>query len=215
MFQGSRKGKGFTDVGAVVELRFSGGASDMFNNPNLFVISGGPGSGKTTVLQELAKLGFAYAPEVARKIIQEETSSGGTALPWQDREAYSKLMLSRSIESYLEHSGSLKITFSDRGIPDTLCYARLIGVLDTAEAESACRTYRYAPVVFLAPPWRAIYETDDERKQDFAEAVRTYDEMTKVYEECGYQVSILPKLDPADRAKFILERVHFVPGSSS
>jgi predicted ATPase len=42
------------------------------SNPNLFVISGGPGAGKTTVLEELAKLGSRHAPEVARQIIQEQ-----------------------------------------------------------------------------------------------------------------------------------------------
>ena len=41
------------------------------HNPNLFIISGGPGSGKTTVLQELSKLGFPHAPEAARQIILE------------------------------------------------------------------------------------------------------------------------------------------------
>jgi predicted ATPase len=51
------------------------------SNPNLFVVSGGPGSGKTTVLQELARRGFPFAPEVARQIIQEQVHSGGTALP--------------------------------------------------------------------------------------------------------------------------------------
>lgn len=181
---------------------------DMFNNPNLFVISGGPGSGKTTVLQELAKLGFPCAPEVARKIIQEQTLSGGTALPWQDRETYTQLMLSRSIESYLEHSPASQPTFSDRGIPDTLCYARLIGLPDTTQIENACRAYRYAPVVFLAPPWKAIYETDSERKQDFNEAVRTYEQMAKVYQDCGYELQILPTIQPLARAEFIVERVH-------
>ena len=42
------------------------------SNRNLFVVSGGPGSGKTTVLHELASLGFAFAPEVARQIIREQ-----------------------------------------------------------------------------------------------------------------------------------------------
>jgi predicted ATPase len=101
------------------------------HNPNLFVISGGPGSGKTTVLLELAKLGFRHATEVARQIIREQIRAGGTALPWDDREAYTDLMLRRSIESFREHTPALRPMFSDRGIPDTLCYARLIGLRET------------------------------------------------------------------------------------
>jgi predicted ATPase len=102
------------------------------NNPNLFVISGGPGSGKTTVLSELAKFGFRYAPEIARQIIQEQVQAGGTALPWDDRKAYTNLMLQRSIESFREHTHASRPMFSDRGIPDTLCYARLIACVRRA-----------------------------------------------------------------------------------
>jgi predicted ATPase len=178
------------------------------SNPNLFVISGGPGSGKTTVLDELAKLGFEYVPEVARRIIQEQMQAGGRALPWDDREAYSALMLQQSIESFLEHMPSPKPTFCDRGIPDTLCYARLIDLHDPNAIRNACNRYRYAPLVFLAPPWEEIYEIDSERKQDFAEAVRTFELMTEVYRECGYEISELPKITPAARAGFILEQLH-------
>ena len=126
-------------------------------NPNLFVVSGGPGSGKSTVLQELARRGFPFASEVARQIIQEQIQAGGTALPWGDREAYTRLMLQRSIESYLQYTPALQPMFSDRGIPDTLCYARLIGLCDDGFIQDACRRFRYAPLVFLAPPWKEIY----------------------------------------------------------
>ena len=176
-------------------------------NPNLFVLSGGPGAGKTTVLRELEARGFPHAPEVARQIIQEQVLAGGTALPWADREAYTHLMLQRSIDSYVEHLPLSGPAFSDRGIPDTLAYARLIGTGDLHRIESACRRYRYAPLVVLAPPWKEIYVTDRERKQDFAEAERTFEGLAEVYRECGYEVLELPKESPAARAQFLIERL--------
>jgi predicted ATPase len=176
--------------------------------PNFVVISGGPGCGKTTVLAELSKLGFPHAPEVARQIIQEQVNAGGTALPWNNRKAFTDLMLQRSIESYLEHAPTRSPIFTDRGIPDTLGYAWLIGLEDTGEIEGACREYRYAPLVFLAPPWEEIYKTDSERKQDFAEARRTYSVLVDVYRECGYEVQELPKAAPVERARHVLEQLH-------
>jgi predicted ATPase len=175
-------------------------------NQNLFIVSGGPGSGKTTVLRELARRGFPFVSEVARQIILEQVRDAGTALPWSDREAYTRLMLQRSIESYVAHTPSPQPIFSDRGIPDTLCYARLIGLADVQSIQDACRRYRYAPIVFLAPPWKEIYQTDSERKQDFPEAERTFEKMIEVYRDCGYALSLLPKTAPAARAQFILER---------
>ena len=38
---------------------------------NFFILTGGHGSGKTTVLDELAKRGYLIVPEVARVIIKE------------------------------------------------------------------------------------------------------------------------------------------------
>ena len=170
------------------------------------MISAGPGSGKTTVLRELETFGFRCAPEVAREIIQDQVEVGGTAVPWKDREAYTYAMLQRSIDSFVEHTPSDQPMFSDRGIPDTLCYARLIGLRDVHAIEEACRRYRYASVVLLAPAWREIYETDSERKRDFDEAKRTFVQMTEVYRDCGYELLELPKASPASRARFIVER---------
>ena len=174
------------------------------NNPNLFVLTGGPGAGKTTVLLELEKRGYRVAPEVARQIIQEQVCTGGTALPWADRKLYTGLMLARSIESYTARTPALQPTFSDRGIPDTLGYARLIGLEVDDAIRMACDRYRYAARVFLAPPWKEIYQTDTERKQDFAEAVRTYETIAKVYQECGFEIVELPRSEPSARAEFIL-----------
>jgi predicted ATPase len=156
-------------------------------NPNLFVVTGGPGSGKTTVLHEPKKRGYDLASEVARQIIQEQMGNGGNALPWGDRERYTELMLQRSMDSFIQKTPSQHPMFSDRGILDTLCYARLIGLADTESIRRAFDEYRYASRVFLAPAWKEIYGTDAERKQSFEEAVRTAELMVKVYQECGYE----------------------------
>ena len=96
-------------------------------------------------------------------------------MPWADTALYTELMLRRSIELFLEHTPASEIMFADRGIPDTLCYARLIGLFPRDAIRSACAKYRYALRVFIAPPWKTIYETDSERKQDFDEAVQTHE----------------------------------------
>lgn len=174
-------------------------------NPNLFVISGGPGAGKTTLLQELAARGFVCASEVARRIIQEQVRVDGPALPWRDREAYTHLMLEGSVNSYLEHAASQTPVFFDRGIPDSLCYARLIALPDQTSLRQACESYRYAPRVFLCPPWQQIYHPDTERKQDFAEAVQTFTLLAEVYRECGYSIAEIPEAAPAERAEYVLQ----------
>ena len=95
-------------------------------------------------------------------------------------------------------------SFADRGIPDTLAYARLIGLPDTTAIELACRRYRYASLVFLMPPWAEIYRIDAERRA-VREGERTYDGLARVYEECGYRIVEVPKAPPRDRAEFIRE----------
>ncbi len=178
----------------------------ILHNPNLIVISGGPGAGKTTLLQELTAQGFVCAPEVARQIIQQQMRVDGLALPWRDREAYTRLMLEGSVNSYLEHATSQVSVFFDRGIPDSLCYSRLIALPDQTALLQACSQYRYAPRVFLCPPWQEIYHTDGERKQDFAEAVQTFALLAQVYQECDYDIAEIPKATPEERAQFVLQR---------
>ncbi|GLU45411.1 AAA family ATPase [Allomuricauda sp. NBRC 101325] len=65
-----------------------------------YVITGGPGVGKTTLLHELKQRGFMVVPEIARELIKEQQAIDGDALPWKNKNTYRDLMFDRSIESF-------------------------------------------------------------------------------------------------------------------
>jgi predicted ATPase len=72
---------------------------------------------------------------------------------------------------------------------------------------SAAELYRYNRTVFVTPPWREIFANDAERKQDFAEAVRTYELCVAAYREHGYEAVELPKASVKERVRFVLEHI--------
>ncbi len=174
---------------------------------NFYIITGGPGVGKTTLHDELGGRGYRYVPEVARDIIRQQIDTGGNALPWADTRKYSDLMLDRSVEDFLRLSVSDELYFFDRGIPDTYGYEKLIGLNMSEKLKEAVVIYRYNPIVFILPAWKEIYETDSERKQDFAEAVATYHVMTEIYSELGYTPIEVPLLPVKERADFVLSHL--------
>lgn len=177
---------------------------------SFYVFTGGPGSGKTTTLLALQKHGYDHVPEVARKIIREQMDRNGDALPWKNRQKYRDLMLDRSVDSYLlarQHHDK-KMLFFDRGIPDTLAYSILEDIPVSEKLETDVNTYRYHSKVFIFPPWEEIYRTDGERKQDFEEALKTYEVMTETYARLNYEPVVLPKTNVEERVKFILKHLN-------
>jgi predicted ATPase len=129
--------------------------------------------------------------------------SGGEALPWKNKELYKEMMRERSIEGYRVISNNTAITFFDRGILDTLCYARLINSEITESMDHDAKHYRYNEKVFILPPWREIYETDNERKQDWEESVRTFEMMKDTYQKYSYELIEVPKISIEKRAGFV------------
>jgi len=175
------------------------------NTSRFFVITGGPGVGKTTLLQEIQKRFFTCIPEVAREIIKEQVATDGDALPWMNRELYLQMMFDRSVDSYLSANNyNSPFIFFDRGIPDSLTYAKIIGFEKTETMENAVSHYRYNQNVFYLPPWQDIYKTDEERKQSWKEAVVTSELNAEIYRRHNYTLIDVPNNPPEKRADFIL-----------
>ena len=171
-----------------------------------FVITGGPGSGKSTLVAALQAAGFAGSVEAGRAIIQAQRAIDGPALPWRSPALFAELMLSWEMRSYHAAQHQAGPVFFDRGIPDAMGYLRLLGLPVPGHMEKAAEIFRYNRRVFIAPPWPDIFRQDGERKQGFGEAVRTYEAMVATYADCGYELVEIPRATVAGRVGFILRQ---------
>lgn len=175
----------------------------MIRADHLFVVTGGPGSGKTTLIDALEKEGFARSHEAGRAIIRDQQAIDGPGLPWRNPASFAELMLAWEMRSFHMARGLPGPVFCDRGVPDVLGYLRLMDLPVPAHIERAAADIRYNQRVFIAPPWREIFETDEERRQSFDEAVRTYEAMVATYEGLGYAPIELPRCGVRERLALV------------
>lgn len=175
---------------------------------NFYIISGGPGVGKTTLIHALRQTGFLTVEEEARRIIKEQEAIGGDGVPWKSKALYAQLMLDASVRAY----GEIKSTnfqepvYFDRGILDAVCYMHMENIPVTKETVDIVYKCVYNRDVFILPPWQAIYKTDNERKQSWKEALFTFEKMKETYREYGYNVIEVPKVSVLERQQFIINQ---------
>ncbi|HEY0105116.1 MAG TPA: AAA family ATPase [Rhizomicrobium sp.] len=177
------------------------------NRDNFHIFTGGPGVGKTTLLEALRRRGYRGVDEVARQVLAEQAAMGGNATHGGDRARYRDLMLAKALRAYRAVTETAAPVFFDRGIPELSGYGNAPGEPDPPALTAAIAECRYAKTVFLFPPWREIYVHDDLRKHDFAEAVATYEFMAAIYPRHGYRIVEVPRASVDARAAFVLERI--------
>ncbi|MBI4016731.1 MAG: ATP-binding protein [Candidatus Aenigmarchaeota archaeon] len=165
-----------------------------------YVITGGPGVGKTTTLNELEKLGYSTLPEVARQIIAEQMPNG--VLPWTNLFAFQKLVVTRQLDLESKVEG---VTFLDRGLLDGLAYCWAGGIDVPLQLSHACRNAEYAGVFLLDR--LPAYCTDAQRKESVEEAEKIHNALAEAYITHSYTPIRVPVLPPEERAKYILERI--------
>jgi predicted ATPase len=168
------------------------------------IITGGPGFGKTSIVDELESRNYACIHEVSRKIIKEQLETRGDILPWKNLKRFSELLMELRIKQFDEvlHQG---FTFFDRGIPDIISYMQRSDLHIPVDYFSHVNKCTYYSTVFIVPPWKEIYKIDGERKENFETAVDLHDYISETYQNFGYETVVLPKVSVKERADFILQ----------
>ena len=174
---------------------------------NQIVITGGPGTGKTSLIKELESKSHYCLHEISRQITLEAQKKGISQLFLTEPLLFSEMLLEGRIQQFLDAENfSCDHVFIDRGIPDVVAYMDFFGNDYPRVFTDVCREYVYEKI-FLLPPWKEIYVSDNERYENFEEAEIIYGHLKKSYEEAGYQPEEVPYGTVEERVEFILTRL--------
>jgi predicted ATPase len=172
-----------------------------------YIITGGPGAGKTSLLQALHTAGYHCSEEASRRLIAEEVRNRSQCLPWINLSCFAGKVLDRMVTLYEQTAAHAGITFFDRGIPDIIAYLKAAALPVDDRYYTALRKHPYQPLVFILPPWKAIYVNDAERWQTFEEAVHLYSTIKETYRALGFTLVEVPWESVANRMNFMLEAI--------
>ena len=170
------------------------------------VLAGGPGTGKTSVINELKQNNFCCFDEAAREIFNEFKLEG---LEFKTK----PIKISQSIlnkrkhdfESAVEIKCKGDTVFFDRGIHEITAYLQSISK-SSDYWDKLPFEYKY-DLIFMFEPWKEIYKKDENRIENFSEAMKISPFITKIYKQSGIKMILVPNMGIRERAGFILNNI--------
>lgn len=179
-------------------------------NPKKVVIAGGPGTGKTSVINHLKDRGFICYDEISRQVTLQARKDGIEQLFLTEPLLFSEKLLEGRIQQFISASKEHhSVVFLDRGIPDVLAYMDYIGDEYPTHFIEASKTNTY-DYVFILSPWEAIFTSDNERYENFEQAIEIHHHLMRTYMRFGYQLIDVPFATVEQRSDFILEELNIL-----
>jgi len=185
------------------------------NNPaqiKRFILTDTPGSGKTSVIRELEKLGHAVIHEAATDVIAQEQAKGCDA-PWEEPDFVDQITY---MQKERQMDATRDLQFYDRSPFCTYALGKYLShwkgiefkpssvLLD--EIDRCIKNGVYQSRIFFFENLGFIDHTDA-RKISYEDALIFEQIHLDVYKEFGFDIMMVPKgLTVTQRCEFILER---------
>lgn len=168
------------------------------------VITGGPGTGKSTIINELIKRGFYCFEEISRQVTQEAQKEGIEQLFLTNPLLFSERLLHGRHKQFIEAlNADSEFVFLDRGVHDVLAYMDFIGDVYPQHFVNVCNSSTY-DCAFILKPWEAIYTSDNERYENFEQALKIHEHLLNTYKSYNYNLIDVPFGTVKERTDFIL-----------
>lgn len=174
-------------------------------NSKKIVITGGPGTGKTSLINELIKRDYICLEEISRQVILDARKDGIEQLFLTNPLLFSKRLLQSRMKQYHEAKNKKSpFVFIDRGIPDVLAYMDYANETYPDFFLEACSKCRYDQVYVLAP-WQDIFKSDNERYENFNQAVKIHEQLLNTYQNHQYNLIDIPFDTIEKRVDYLLD----------
>lgn len=172
------------------------------------MITGGPGTGKSTIVNNLITRGYNCLEEISRQVILDAQKQGVDQLFLTKPMLFSELILKGRLEQFKKaKTFKSNVVFFDRGLPDVLAYINYIGDSYPEHFDMATKTSSY-DMVFILKPWKAIYKIDNERYENFSQAQEIHNHLLKTYQDYNYNPIDVPFGNVEERTDFILSTLN-------
>jgi len=170
-----------------------------------YILSGGPCTGKTSLLNKLAEKGYITLPESARLILEEEQAKEEGIFPWNNQPVFQLKMIERQLVAETEIQYNEGIAFLDRSIIDAIGYYRFYGLDVPEHVPGLIEQAGYKKVFFLEQ--LGTYANDVQRKESAEEARVVHNHLHNAYKESICPVIDVPDIGLDARVDFILKNL--------
>ncbi|PIB27900.1 AAA family ATPase [Maribacter sp. 4G9] len=177
------------------------------------VITGAPGTGKTSVIKSLENSGYHCFHEIIRtmtleaKKYQDPNVILSNPIDFVDDSlSFNQTLLQGRLKHFKEaETVEKELLFYDRGMPDVLAYMDYFGQAYDEAFKDTCKNNKYDQV-FILPPWEEIYVQDNERLESYPQAVDLHIHLEETYRSLEYDILEVPFGSISERLNFILKR---------
>jgi len=177
-------------------------------NTRKIVITGGPGTGKSSIINELIKREYICFEEISRQVTLDARKDGIEQLFLTKPLLFSELLLKARTKQFVDAEALHEnLVFLDRGLPDVVAYMDYVKSEYPNHFVNVCKTHVYDKVFVLAP-WQEIFVSDSERYENFDQAVEIHHALLDTYKRFGYELIDVPFDTIEKRADFIIDALH-------
>ncbi len=171
----------------------------------VYVISGGPCTGKTSVMDELKNQGFVIFEEVAREVAETDKRFIGKSINEIDKQEFQDKILKVQMKQFEKLKKVKGKIFLDRGVGDGLVYYKLNNLKIPKSIYDCFSEFNYKKVFILET--LDFYEQDDLRQENEDECKKIHETIIKTYKEFDCRILIVPFMSVKKRVEFILDNL--------